>query len=328
VTGLPRRFNRREPGADEVAVSSKQGGPAAATIRRWTSDIETSRGGAMITVLGATGNVGRELVEMLRAGGHPVRVVTRHEGAARADGVERVVGNLRDPDTIARAMDGADRLFWMLVLQEAAPIDDRAVLQAAQRAGVRHVVMLSSIGATVAVPIGRHHREREEWLEQSGMAWTMLRPGYFMSNARQWAGSIASAGRVMTPIPDGPMAPISPPDIAEVAALALTASGHVGAIHTLTGEELLSNREQIEILARTLGRPIECVEISMEAAAAGLRAAGRPDSVIESLASMWKEVRAGRGGQRTDTFAAVTGHPAQRFAAWCEAHRADFAPAK
>ncbi|HKE14661.1 MAG TPA: NAD(P)H-binding protein [Kofleriaceae bacterium] len=279
----------------------------------------------MITVFGASGNVGRELVAMLRAGGHPVRVVTRQErGPGWGDGVERVVGDLGDPATVARALDGADRLFWTLLLLDDA-IDDRAIVRAAQRAGVRHVVLLSSIGATMPVPIGRHHREREEWLEQSGLAWTMLRPGYFMSNALQWAGTIASAGRVMTPMPDGPTAPIAPRDIAEVAALALTRPGHEGAVRTLTGDELLSTRDQVEVLARALGRPIEVVEMSMEAAAEALRRAGRPDWIIESHASMWKEVRAGRAGRRTDTFAALTGHAPQRFAAWCEAHRAAFA---
>lgn len=279
----------------------------------------------MITVFGASGNVGRELVARLHASGHPVRVVTRKEHLAGQAGIEHVIGDLSDPATVTRALAGADRLFLLLAIGGPRPIDDRAVIEQARRAGLRHVVLLSSSGATLPIPLGQHHRQREQWLEESGLDWTFLRPGYFMSNALQWARSIAAAGRVATPVADGATAPIAPGDIAEVAALALTAPGHERQIYTLTGGEILTAREQLAILARTLGRRIECVAEPIEVAVEELRRrSGLPEWVLESFALMWKHVLGGQGATRTETVKTLTGHAPIRFEAWCEANRAAF----
>jgi uncharacterized protein YbjT (DUF2867 family) len=280
----------------------------------------------MISVIGATGNVGRELVEQLCHAGQPVRVVTRDgRNVAQLDGrVDVVVGDLRDSRIVARALEGAERLFWLSIIDVERPLDDRAFLDEAQRAGVRHIVKLSTIGATSTIPIGRYHREREEWIEQSGLAWTFLRPGFFMSNVLRWATSIKTEGRVCTPIPEGQASPIAPRDIAEIATLALVTPGHEGKIYELTGADLLSASEQVEILSRLIGKPIACVATPIEAAADNLRRAGQTEWMIESLVEMWKDVRSGKGRWRTETFAELTGHAPQTFDEWCRAHRSAF----
>jgi uncharacterized protein YbjT (DUF2867 family) len=280
----------------------------------------------MISVIGATGNVGRELVKQLCDAGQPVRVVTRDERkVAYLDGrAELVVGDLRDSRHVTRALEGAERLFWLSIIDVERPLDDRAFLDEAQRAGVRHIVKLSTIGATSSIPLGRYHREREEWIRQSGFAWTFLRPGLFMSNTLRWAMTIKTEGRVLTPIPEGQAAPIAPRDIAEIATLALVAHGHEGKVYELTGAELLSASEQVEIIARTIGKPVACVETPIESTSDHLRRAGQPEWMIESLVEMWNDVRSGKGRWRTATFAELTGHAPQSFEQWCREHRSAF----
>ena len=96
---------------------------------------------------------------------------------------------MADPACAARLVAGATRLFAMSNIEGDDAID-RRVVAAAVGAGVRHVVKLSTIGADSDTAIGRRHREREQCIEQSGMAWRFVRPGFFMSNALQWRDGI------------------------------------------------------------------------------------------------------------------------------------------
>jgi uncharacterized protein YbjT (DUF2867 family) len=278
-----------------------------------------------IAVLGATGNVGRQVVAQLLEAGQRVRVVTRDERKIADWGsrVERVVGEIGDHATIARALDGVRKLFAFSFL-DAPPEVDQRIIQHASRCGVRHVVKLSTIGASSDIGIGKLHREREQWIERSGLSFTFLRPGFFMSNALRWTATVKEQGRVFTPVPDGLTAPISARDVAEVARLALLSPGQEGKIYELTGGELLSAREQVKILSQVLERPIECVEIPVERVLENQRKAGQPAWLLESVGRLWADVGAGRGGFRTETLSALTGHAPERFEAWCREHRAAF----
>jgi uncharacterized protein YbjT (DUF2867 family) len=184
--------------------------------------------------------------------------------------------------------------------------------------------MLSSRGATTDVPIGIEHRARELVIEASGIPWTFLRPGYFMTNTLRWAPAIRRDRRVSVPAADGMIVPIAAEDIAEVACLALSQPGHANRYYELTGAELVSAREQVAILARVLGAPIECVPLSLEDAAAGARSSGLPDKLVDSFVMMWRATAAGAGASRTDVFAQLTGHAPMTFNAWAEKHRTAF----
>jgi uncharacterized protein YbjT (DUF2867 family) len=299
-----------------MAVSYKKGRARDRifAVRRWL----------MISVVGATGNVGAELVELLCKEGAPVRVLTRSaDKAARLSArVDVVVGDIRDEGARRRLLAGATRLFCFPFVEE--PLLHDAIVDDARRAGIRHVVALSSIGAATEIPIGRRHREREEAIERSSLPWTFLRPSYFASNALRWAPSIKAEGQVVSPVPDRKADAIAPRDIAEVAKLALVQPGHEGKIYVLTGAELLTVREQVDILARVLGKPITCFEVSIDAAIAPLHAMGRPDWLIESLVAMWTSLRAGAADPRTDTFATLVGRPPEGFESWATAHRNAF----
>lgn len=281
----------------------------------------------MILVTGATGNIGTELVKHLRTDGARMRVITRDEKkVAHLDAsVERVIGDRHDPSIIRQALQGVDKVFLLPVLLDNHEAD-RLLIEAAKQAGVQLIVQISSGAVRMETKggIGGLHREIEQLIEDSGIAWTFLRPGGFMSNTLQWVATIKSQSKVFNPTGEGKTAPISPYDIAAVAAVALISSGHEGKAYDLTGPELLSAHEQVEILSKVIGRSIECVDIPIEVAVKSAIANGLPEILVESLAEIWKRIRAGGGTFQTSEVKRLTGRPAQTFETWCHEYRSAF----
>jgi (4-alkanoyl-5-oxo-2,5-dihydrofuran-3-yl)methyl phosphate reductase len=283
----------------------------------------------MILITGATGNIGSELVKLLVAKGEAVRVISRDEKkVSHLDpSVERVIGDRHDPSIVRKAVQGADKVFMLAVLFDKNHEADRLLVEEAKQAGARQIVMISS--GTVRMEgnaIGQLHREKEQIVEASGIPWTLLRPGGFMSNAIVWwAENIKSQSKVFNPAGNGKTAPISPHDIAAVAAVVLTSSGHEGKTYDLTGAELVSAPQQVEILSKVIGKPIECIDIPPEVAAQRMIAAGLPDGVVKSLAELWEQVRTETYTFHTNEVERLTGNQAQTFETWCREHRSAFA---
>ena len=283
----------------------------------------------MILITGATGNIGTELVKLLASKGTSLRVVSRDEKkVAHLDPrIERIIGQLHEPSVVQRALQGIDKLFMIPVLLDPDHESDRLLIDEAKRAGVGHIVMVSSgvVRLGDKNPIGILHRQKEVFIEETGIPWTFLRPGGFMSNVlRFWLDTIKSQGKVFNPMGDGKTAPISPYDIAAVAAVALTTTGHEGKVYDLTGPELVSAHDQVTILSKVLGKPIQCIDVSVEAAAERMKSAGLPEVAIEGLSKLWIRVRKGEGAFQNNEVERLTGKPAQTFETWCHEHRAAF----
>jgi uncharacterized protein YbjT (DUF2867 family) len=282
----------------------------------------------MILVTGATGNIGSELVDQLVTKGAPVRVMSREERKlAHLDSrVERVIGDRHERSTMQNALRGVDRLFMLPILFDPNHEADRLLIEEAKQAGVRRVVKISSTEVRFGTKggIARLHREKEQFVEESGISWTLLRPGGFMSNTLQWVPTIKTQGKVFNPGGDGKFAPIAPRDIAAVAALALTTDGHDGKVYELTGSELVSTHDQVRILSEVLGKPVECVDIPISVAAEQMSAAGWPETLVEGMTDVWSRLLKGGGAFQTDEVERLTGHAPQLFETWCREHRAAF----
>jgi uncharacterized protein YbjT (DUF2867 family) len=282
----------------------------------------------MILVTGATGNIGSELVKLLVAKGKTVRVISRDEKkVSHLDpAVERVIGDRHDPSVVRKAAQGADKVFMLAVLLDKNHEADRLLVEEAKQAGAKQIVMISSSSVRMeGNAIGRLHREKEQMVEDSGIPWTLLRPGGFMSNAIMWwAQTIKSQSKVFNPAGNGKTAPISPYDIAAVAAVALTSSGHEGKTYDLTGGELVSTPEQVAILSKVIGKPIDCVDIPVEVAAERMIASGLPEALVESLSQLYVLVRKDAYTFQTNEVERLTGRQAQTFETWCREHRSAF----
>lgn len=271
----------------------------------------------MIVVTGATGNVGRPLVEALAAAGEQVTAVSRKKAEVPA-GVDFRQADLITPETIEDTLRGADALFLLTAAEFLAAGDIDAVVQVVRRAGVRRVVLLSSQG----VGTQRHSPHLEHAVRQSGLEWTILRPGNFDSNALQWAHSVHTRREVDAPFGDTGLPAVDPVDIAAVAALALREPGHGGNIYTLTGPVAITPRQQTEVIAKLLGEPVRFTELSRSQAR---------DRMVQYMPEPVVEATLGVLGTPTEAEQRVSpdierllGRPPRTFADWAERNIAAF----
>jgi uncharacterized protein YbjT (DUF2867 family) len=279
----------------------------------------------MILITGATGNIGRELIPILLEAGQPIRILVRDERkvAHLEPSVERTGGDLDRPETLVRAVKDVERIF--LVTYETR--QDIHVLEAAKQAGVQHIVKLSTLEATEhKIQVGKWHYEREERIRASGLDWTFLRPGMFMSNSIEWwAETIKGQGSVFFPGgKKGKVAPVDPRDVARVAAAALTQPGHNGQAYELTGSELFTIGEMVGVISHVLGKPIQYVDIPPIAAKLFMLKTGMDKTLVNALMEMLASLRKNEGAFLTDTVQRLTGHPPRTFEAWCREHIKSF----
>ena len=253
----------------------------------------------MILVTGATGGVGRQVVDALLArGATEVRALTKDPRRAALPAEVDVVSG---PPTTAAAYVGVDRMY----LAPHQPTVTK-VCRLAADAGVRHIVDLA--GAK-----GGPWQLIEDAVEASGVPWTHLEPGEFMSNLGMWAPQI-KAGDVVN-------APIAVEDIAAVAAKILVDGGHHGRSYPLTGPQALTRRGKLAAIGAALGRDLIFEEVSREAA-------------IERLAPVMGEHAAwyvdglevlARHPQAVDgTVADLLGRPATSLTEWARRNAALF----
>jgi uncharacterized protein YbjT (DUF2867 family) len=275
-----------------------------------------------ILVIGATSNVGREVIAQLPA----ARALTRNPDSAHLPAhVERLQGDLTLPATLDKCLDGIDTVFLVWTAPPAAVAS--ALERIARHA--RRIVFLSSPHKTPHPlfqqpnPLRGLHAQIESLIQTSGLEWTILRPGMFAANARSWWAPQIRAGDVVRwPYAAVPTAPIHERDIAAVAVRALCEGGHGGAEYVLTGPQSLSQEEQVQIIGNAIGRSLRFEEISPDETRRELLSIA-PLFVVNMLLDAWAAAL-GQPALVTSTVAEVTGSPARTFYDWATDHLADF----
>lgn len=279
----------------------------------------------MIVVTGATGNVGRLLVEELAGAGHEVTAVSRGVSgpAPERAGVTPMVADLADTGSLVPALKGADALF-LLVSGAGAHVDGQAVLRTAAEAGVSRVVLLSSQAAGTRPEAVSHAplAALEEAVRNSGLEWTVLRAGGFATNAFAWIPSIREQGKVFAPYGEVALPAVDPLDLAAVAAVALTGTGHTGRTYVLTGPEATSPRQRTGILAEALGTELEFRELSHDQAREQLLRL-MPEPVADGTLEILGRPKPEEVLVSPDV-AAVLGREATSFADWAARNVAAF----
>lgn len=278
-------------------------------------------------VSGARGNVARHVADGLLAVGEQVRAVTRTPAAGSTPGYEAVVADLERPETLPAAFDGADKMFLYGMLDPRKPYDIEKVAAVAVAAGIRQVVLLSSVSVVLdpdaGHPVARLNRTIEQALQRSGMDWTFLRPGTFATNTRTWwAESIRTDNVVRLPRPLAQSAPVHEKDIAALAVTALTEAGHSHQAYTVYGSESLTLQRQVEHIGEAIGRHIRVEHVSDEQARAEVARTMHP-VVAEAIVSQWADAD---GVVATTSVIAekITGAPAHTYAQWAVDHADDF----
>jgi len=262
-----------------------------------------------ILVAGATGNVGRHVVSHLAEAGHKVRALTRNpSGASVPVGVQAVAGDLTDPASLARAMDGVSALHLITFGGEGyAPLETGAALiSLAERSGVRKVTVLR----------GQPGSDVENAVTASDLEWTLVTPMEFMSGVFDWAESIRTEGVVRAPFADARSPMVHDGDIGAVIAKVLTSDGHAGQSYELTGPAALSVRDKVSQIAAGLGRPIVYEEMTEEQARAAWAAEGLPNEVIEFFVM----AHGTDHGRVLQTVVDITGRPARPLADFVREH--------
>jgi uncharacterized protein YbjT (DUF2867 family) len=272
----------------------------------------------MILVTGATGLTGREVVKQLMAAGARMRILVRNPDRAVAldgPGVEIVKGDLAHPETLAPALNGVDRVF-VLTAPDPAQVELQGnLVEAARGAGARRIVKISAIGADLQSPVrvGRWHAQTEKQIEASGLAFTHLRPGFFMQNMLAFAPAVAAHGVFQAPADEARVAMIHVRDVAAVAARVLLEEGHTGQTYTLTGPEALTYHDAAARLSAAAGRPIAYATAAPAEFRRRLLEAGAPEWYADMLLELYAIIRAGHASTVTDTVEKVTGRPPLRF---------------
>lgn len=280
----------------------------------------------MLVVTGATGNVGRSLVQVLAAAGEQVTATSR--GISDTDvppGVRHMRSDLIDAESLRPVLDGADALFLQSGGPSAHLLNPHDILDAAKAGGIRRVVLLSSQGVATRPESASHGdtaRAIEDAVRESGLAWTILRPGGFASNAFAWVESVRTRREIAAPFADTGLPVVDPDDIAEVGAAALREDGHDGRVYELTGPVLSTPRERAGAIADALGEPVRFVEQTRDEARAQMLGF-MPEPVVETTLTILGEPNPAE--QRVSPHVEqVLGRAPRTFADWAHRYVAAF----
>jgi uncharacterized protein YbjT (DUF2867 family) len=287
-----------------------------------------------VLVTGATGHVGRIVVEQLVAAGVRVRAMTRSPQQAHfPEAVETVAGDLTNPAALVPVLAGVDRMYLFPVARTA-----REVVTLARRAGVGRIIVLSSAAVTSGADTN-FHLPVEQAVEELGPEWTHVRPGEFMLNKLfLWGPSIRTEAVVYEPFPEAAWWPVHERDVADVAVAALLQDGHQGQAYDLGGPELITRREQVDAIATAIGREVRLEVVTPEQAREHYRkqggfAAANADFLLgfadyqgnerEPTSVSYPSIRT---AEARPTAHRVTGYPARTFAQWAHDHTEDLRP--
>jgi len=255
----------------------------------------------MILVTGASGNVGKTVLQEVAKSGAKRRAMYRSaaEAAKAPAGTETVIADFAKPETLSATLKGVASVYLVcspipqLVQLESNMID------ACVTAGVKHVVQNSAMGAgDYDKSFPSWHRKMEEKLKGARMTWTILRPNSFHQNVVAFfAPTIRSQGVFYSSMRDAKNSFLDVRDIAVVAAKALAGGEHAGKTYELNGPEAIDYTELARKMSRVSGREVEYVDIPMDAQKKAMLEQGMPEWQVTALLDLQQYYLNGKGGE-------------------------------
>jgi uncharacterized protein YbjT (DUF2867 family) len=270
-----------------------------------------------ILVTGASGNIGSEVVRQLSSATPAVNIKAAVHSAQNiknvkdGDRVKVVPIDYNESDTLREALKDVDKLFLLTPdVPNAHELASNAVIEA-KKAGIRHIVKQSVMGADLEADVGtmRLHRQVEKIIEQSGIPFTFLRPNEFMQNFINFhSSSIKENNAFYIPLEDAKVSLVDVRDIAAVAVKSLIDEDkHKNKTYLITGPEALSYHQVAEILSNATGKRISYVNISEEEAKAAMKEIGMSDWLINTVSELSDYFRKGKASEVSSAVEEVTG---------------------
>jgi uncharacterized protein YbjT (DUF2867 family) len=274
-----------------------------------------------ILVTGATGNIGRHVVDRLMGAGARVRALSRNPAAAKLPAsVELVEGDLECPETLKPAFENVERMCLFPV-----PATAPDVVELAKKAGVRRIVTLSSASAPWEAkyhPRGQYYLLVERAVEAAGVEWTHVRPVGLMLGTLVWAETIRAEGVVRAPFGAAAYPHVHEADVADIAVAALLGDGHAGNKYIVTGPESITQIEQVRSISAALGREVRFEELTQEQARK-LWSPFMAEAEID-VELMVLEESVIKPTKARPTYEQITGRPGRTYAQWAAEHVNNF----
>lgn len=285
----------------------------------------------MIAVFGGTGVTGSQVVASLKAKGVDFKCIVRDPDAAKAalGGDTNVVqGDLGDPASLDRALEGVDTVYLLCGHSPNLAELETNGLEAAKRAGVSYIVYSSGsekgIRADSKSEILRMHHQIENDVRNSGIKWTISRPNFFMSNLRNMAEPVAKMGKLISALPvETGISMIHPADIGDSVAELLTNPERAGQEYFLTGD-LVTMGDIVSTLSDTLGKDVDYMQVTPEQARGAMEGKGMPEWLMNHMGAMMGVVAQGGMAGVTDWVDQLSGHPKRTLSEWVGANKEAF----
>jgi NAD(P)H dehydrogenase (quinone) len=270
-----------------------------------------------IVVTGATGHLGRLIVEgLLREGVVPAEIVAGGRSIEKlADLAERGVTIARidytDPASLDAAFDGAETLMLVSSSEVGQRVAQHgAAIDAAVRAGVKRIVYTSAPkAATTTLILAPEHKATEELLAASGIAFTVLRNGWYTENFVTTVNQARESGVIAASVGNGLTASASRVDYADAAVAVLMGAGHEGKIYELAGDVAWSHAELAQVVTDILGTEVVYNALSPEDHLAVLTSAGLDDGTAGFVVALDANTREGLLGETSPDLRTLIGRP-------------------
>jgi uncharacterized protein YbjT (DUF2867 family) len=273
----------------------------------------------MILITGASGTVGRPVLEEVIKLGNPAKAMYRNAEDARSApaGVAAVIADFADRASLANALKGVDAIYLVCSpIPQLVELESN-VIDACERASVGYVVLNSALGAgDYPKSFPSWHRKVEDKLKVSGLGYTILRPNTFMQNIVIYsASSIREQGAFYSAMGDAKISFIDVRDIAAATAKILSApAAHAGKIYELNGPQALNYTEVAALISKFAGRPAQFVNIPEEAQRKALLDLGMPEWQVNALLDLQRYYTVeNKGAEITPLLEQILGRPATRM---------------
>ena len=255
----------------------------------------------MILVTGASGNVGKTVLQEVVKSGAKHRAMYRSaaEAAKAPAGTETVIADFAKPETLGAALRGVESVYLVCSpIPELVQLESN-MIDACVAAGVKHVVQNSALGAEdYDKSFPGWHRKVEDKLKETLLTWTILRPNSFHQNVVAfYAPTIRTQGVFYSSMRDAKNSFIDVRDIAVVAARSLAGGEHAGKIYELNGPEAINYAELARKISKAAGHEVKYVDIPMDAQKKAMLEQGMPEWLVAALLDLQQYYLSGKGGE-------------------------------